>query len=382
MSVKIKPDILLLLNQNSKNNSDFESNLKDNYNMITCSSTTDAMKIFNDFGEIPIIVIDDMNYKNSDIQIVENLKIKCPDSIIILISEYQDVEMQNKGKLNKTIKASKFNYIIDSITKKEIDRILKEGLDKYNLIKKNKKLIKRLENNNRKLEKTERLLQYQDKQALIGTLAAGLTHEIRNQLNIIALLEYIEENEKISNDGLKDIKRIIDTKERIVTLIDEIRDLSCSNVKEYDMEIDSLNKLIDESIVLAKTNKDVKPIKIETTFDFNGIVKINKDKIIQVMINLIFNSAFAIKDKEDGFIRIETSNIDNYACVKVIDNGIGISKNQMKKIWDPFYTSKKDKGTGLGLDICKRIISTHKGKIFCESVPNKETVFNILLPLH
>ena len=102
---------------------------------------------------------------------------------------------------------------------------------------------------------------------------------------------------------------------------------------------------------------------------------------MQVLFNLIRNSAHAIEDKKDSKIIVKTENDGDYVKVQVIDNGTGIDKDKIDKIWELFFTTKGEKGTGLGLDICKRIINGHNGKIECSSNPGEETAFTIFLPL-
>jgi signal transduction histidine kinase len=84
---------------------------------------------------------------------------------------------------------------------------------------------------------------------------------------------------------------------------------------------------------------------------------------------------------DDDDITVSLSQLDSMAVLKVRDTGSGIQAEHLRKIWQPFFSTKGEEGTGLGLDICKRIVEGHHGNISCESQPGKGTTFTIELPI-
>jgi signal transduction histidine kinase len=108
------------------------------------------------------------------------------------------------------------------------------------------------------------------------------------------------------------------------------------------------------------------------------VLSLNHDKIIQVLINLIRNAVHATTDR--GTITVAITENQQYVVVDVSDDGCGIPPKHQELIWQPFFTTKGEYGTGLGLDICKRIIEGHHGRIFCQSEVGVGTTFTIQFP--
>lgn len=107
-------------------------------------------------------------------------------------------------------------------------------------------------------------------------------------------------------------------------------------------------------------------------------INMDKDKIVQVLINIVKNGLEAMN--ENGTIHIRLSHNGNNAVIEIEDTGRGIPKSELEKIFNPFYTTKQN-GTGLGLSICYKIIQDHQGKMEIESILHQGTIFRIILPL-
>ena len=112
------------------------------------------------------------------------------------------------------------------------------------------------------------------------------------------------------------------------------------------------------------------------------IFYIDPSQIRQVLLNLLFNALDAVTHSKERIItmKIEKEN-DQTGCIFIQDTGIGISEKELHHIFEPFYTSK-DKGVGLGLTLTFNLIKENNGAIFVESIPNKGTIFKVLLPLY
>ena len=234
------------------------------------------------------------------------------------------------------------------------------------------------------LEATQDRLVEKERKAVIGELSAGLIHEIKNQLGFVSFLGPFMR--KLPAGGSDDIKELIgyiyDGRDRTIGLLDEIMGLARNTESKYEMEKVCLEKVIESSIEIAKMDVDVKTKAINFESNFNGEVRINRNKIIQVLLNLLRNAAHAIEGREEyGEITVLVDSNDKHATVSVADNGIGIETDKLKLIWEPFFSTKGEKGTGVGLDLCKRIIEGHNGTIECNSQVDVGTTFTIYLPL-
>lgn len=252
------------------------------------------------------------------------------------------------------------------------------AIENAQLIEQHKKQIVELEKAYKELKEAQETIIRQEKFAILGRLAAGVSHEIKNQLSIVMAVEAIRkilpENPKIQL--YTDL--IIEARNRIVNMIDELRDFS--KRKDYEKSNIDLKTLIKKTISICQFDKDLEKMKLVYSQEDNepAIVNANPDKIQQVLINLIRNAAHASEPKSKIEISLEQKN-DNWV-ISVRDYGSGIPEEIQQKIWEPFFTTKAS-GTGLGLDICKKIIKNHDGEIWFESQVGVGTTFFIELPL-
>ncbi len=231
-----------------------------------------------------------------------------------------------------------------------------------------------LRNTLKELTQTQAQLLQKEKKAVIGDLTSGLVHEIKNLLNPISFLDLMMNDLSVKHQQYAEY--IYDSRTRILELIDEVRLLSKEEEVHYKTSSYSLSLLIKEVVNLSLLDEDVKNQTIYFELNYQGNVQIDKNKIIQVLLNLIRNAAHALTNMpEKGIITIKTQEENGFVTISIIDNGIGMGKEVLDKIWQPFFTTKGDNGTGLGLDICRNIIENHGGEIGCESQINKETRF-------
>jgi signal transduction histidine kinase len=216
-----------------------------------------------------------------------------------------------------------------------------------------------------------------NKLLILGKLAAGLVHEIRNPLSAIKLnLEYVRMSE-VSEDVKTCIEAGIEASERIQTLIETTLDFSRASAAENYPE--SLNTVAENaaSIMLAKAN--VLNIKIEKYLDpALPFINFNKNKILQVLINLVTNAIEAIG--KGGTVKIKTYieelKGENFVTIEVEDNGSGINEESKEKIFKDFYTEKIN-GTGLGLGVCRMILEQYNASMSFDTEPGKGTRFYV-----
>lgn len=247
-------------------------------------------------------------------------------------------------------------------------------------------LIEKLESAYKELQDTQDQLQNAEKLASIGQLAAGVAHEINNPLGTIMLyssmLKRDVENNNCSTHNIEDLKMIIEEANRCKNIVANLLNfarhgkLKINVIEPYD--------ILDNIIKSVKIKPDCKDITF-TLNDKSEKVKIegDKDQLKQVFLNLINNACEAMDDSVMKNITVNLEvNEDNYLVVNVIDTGCGIPEDNMKKLFTPFFTTKKmGKGTGLGLAISYGIIKMHRGDITVKSTPDAGTSFTIKLPV-
>jgi signal transduction histidine kinase len=139
--------------------------------------------------------------------------------------------------------------------------------------------------------------------------------------------------------------------------------------------------VIHSLVSFLRFDKSVPAQKIAVDCRSEPIILGNKVKLQQVLLNLIKNASHAIAGKADGKIVVTLDGNKRDAILKVSDNGSGMTREVQERIWDPFFTTKGKEGTGLGLDICRKLIAAHGGTVTFESTPGAGTTFEIRLPV-
>lgn len=228
----------------------------------------------------------------------------------------------------------------------------------------------------------ERQLLQADKLASLGQLSAGVAHEINNPIGLILgytqLLIRSESDESKKLEDLKTIERHTRNCKSIVEALLNFARKTATKRTSVD-----INQAVREVITVINHQFELDNVRVEVDYDdtvptFSG----DKEKLKQVMMNLVMNADQAIKDS--GRVSISTTFIPESGEIRVTvqDTGAGIPKEIIAKIFDPFFTTKPvGQGTGLGLSVSYGIIKEHNGKILVESEPGKGASFTIVLPV-
>lgn len=234
------------------------------------------------------------------------------------------------------------------------------------------------------LKETQLQLIQAEKMASVGTLSAGIAHEINNPLNYIqggkyAIESFIEENFSEYSDKFMPLLEPIDV--GINRAVAIVKSLNHFNRRSEDYnEKCHIHVIIDNClIILNNTLKHNIEIKKSYTNKQHNLIG-NEGELHQVILNVIKNAAQAITSK--GIITINTEVLNNQLIVTVADTGCGISNENLKRVTDPFFTTKPPgEGTGLGMSISYKIIKKHKGTVTYESELNKGTKVVIIFPI-
>jgi PAS domain S-box-containing protein len=226
--------------------------------------------------------------------------------------------------------------------------------------------------------KAEQDLQIAEKLAVTGRVARTLAHEVRNPLtNINLSVEQLEEDIK-NPEYLTYFEIIKRNSKRINDLITEL--MENSKPTEIESSKIPIRTIIDKTISLAKDRAALKNIKIETQYiGDHELIQGDESKLTMAFLNIITNAIEAVEDNK-GVIRILTHCKDKKCLIEIEDNGCGICKDDLAKIFEPYFTGKSN-GMGLGLATTHNIIRTHKGYIDVESEEGKGTKFSINLNL-
>jgi len=277
----------------------------------------------------------------------------------------------------------------------------------------------KLEASLKQLKEQQRVLVQNEKLAMLGTLAAGIAHEINNPMafvhaNLELLSDYLEPYQKLvalQREALKlphgqqeavagKIAKLVadadlgffeeelpelmeDTRDglqRVLEIVANLRSFARAHTQERQPEdlvaglqstLKLLNSQFRTEVVLQQ---DLQPLPL---------VHCNLSELNQVFLNLLVNAGHAVEGSKGATISIATSAADDKVIIKIVDNGIGMSDEVKEQIFVPFFTTKPvGKGTGMGMSIAYGIVVDHGGEIEVESTEGEGTTFTITLPIN
>ncbi|KAA0259549.1 HAMP domain-containing histidine kinase [Deferribacter autotrophicus] len=274
----------------------------------------------------------------------------------------------------KEVAHNNLNVSLKLKTRDEIERLAKY----FNF------MVSSLRKANYKIDTMHRNMLHVDRLTTIGQLMASISHEIKNPLNSIMintdlLMHYCE---KMGDGHTKRlVEGIIIDAERIRGIIDQT--LRFSKYSPNNVEVINLEQFMKDIETYARRilfDKDYIKFEISKVGDWSDCkIKISRIQLEQVFINLIKNAIDAVEGKDDASIKLVVDCLENEIVFQFIDNGVGIPKDVQEKIFNEFYTTKKE-GTGMGLSIVREIIDANNGKIEVISEEGVGTTFKIYLP--
>ncbi|MFZ3209814.1 MAG: ATP-binding protein, partial [Geobacteraceae bacterium] len=233
-------------------------------------------------------------------------------------------------------------------------------------------------------------VRHAERLSVMGTVATGLAHEIKNPLGGIKGAAQLLELELSDNSNLRDYTRVMLREvERVNHIVEELLDLT--SPRKLKLGRVNPHKIIGDILILQKQTAGKKNITFQQQFD-PSIPPLLADEglLTQLFLNLVKNAVEAVGD--DGVIRTTSRVLSDYSmtqkgegrsrmvAIEVSDNGMGITPEQIENLFTPFFTTKA-KGTGLGLAICQKIVAEHRGLIKVDSEPGRWTTFTVMLPL-
>lgn len=232
------------------------------------------------------------------------------------------------------------------------------------------------------------------KLAEAGEMSAGVAHEINNPLQVMSvehtlITDILGDIEKSGGaPGPETMAQLRDSVNQIAVQIDRCRNITMGLLKfarksDTTMQEADLRAVVREAVGMIERRAQLEGVRIIQVFE-SDLPRIVTDtsQLHQVFLNLLNNTLYAFRERDNGEIRISGGVEDDFAVVSVADNGCGISPENMEKIFLPFFTTKPvGQGTGLGLSTCYGIVERLGGQIKASSKLGAGSVFSVFLPL-
>lgn len=353
------------------------------YEIVLCPTGNDAVRAIED-GGVDVLLADKNLPDLSGLDLVQLARQRQPDAETIIITGYASLDTALAA-----MELGVFDYIVKPPKDIfEVRRKVGQAFEKQAMGRENQRLMAALRDRNGELKTTlaelrsmQAELIQAEKLAGIGTLAAGIAHEISSPLfGVMGLAEAIGEEEDLAlvRQYASDI---VDYSRSIKDIVIELTGYSRTAQAEYLTTVE-FSRVIEDAVRLVVRSTPFPAEQIALDLGEGNFVNARTNEVQQVFVNLVKNAVEAVQEHRggDGRVEVASGSGDGHVWARVSDNGPGIPKERQSMIFDPFYTTKAPgRGTGLGLNIVYRIVTKYRGTIQVESSADG-TIFHVRLP--
>lgn len=394
---------LLVVDDEPVNRQVFSNHLNaHHYQVVEASDGPSALQLLNSQGPFDMVLLDVMMPHMSGIEVCRQIRQKWP------MSELPVVFLTAKNQLQDIVEgfeAGGNDHISKPVTKQEL---LSRVATHLRLLDVNRNLDNIVAQRTEQVNKTQKQLLLSEKMAALGTLMAGVAHEINNPTNFVNVsVQNLEADlrkcrdfifELAGEDADEDIinsftehfepleqhiATIKDGTERIKGIVKDLK--SATHLEESEKQVVDIADIVSSTMNLFSTQFK-NQIKLVKHLAPCPPIACYPSKVNQVLMNLLVNASDAILSQPEGYsegvIEIACDAKDNMVVISVSDNGPGMSNDTIEHLFEPFFTTKDiDHGTGLGLSISFDIIQKHQGEIAVTSTLGKGTTFTVKLPI-
>ena len=359
------------------------------YRVLGTTRAAEGMAILQR-EEVHVVMTDQRMPEMTGVEFLRRIRGQHPDAIRLLFTGYADV----RAVIDAINQGSVFRYINKPWDPEDLETIVHQACEQYDLLVDRKRLVAELETKNAELERAFADLKRIDQ--LKSAFIQVASHELRTPVTVLLLLVQLA-SRRDAPASLKDLlDRITRTSERLAGLVEQMTTMLAAGSFERSLKA----RATDLSSLLEAAAEDVRPfvelrrqeLALEVPADL-GQVEIDAPKIRDTINHLLLN---AIKFSTDGacitLAACRTAGGD--VQVEVIDNGVGISSSELPRVFDPFFTGLDVshhssgvfefgcKGLGLGLCLVKAFVEMHGGRVSVRSEPGHGSTFTVMLPGH
>lgn len=293
--------------------------------------------------------------------------------LFVMVTAYQDRSIDEISRIFGHEFADRWDFLTKPFSSNEILQKSRNLVSNWDRREKNRLYLAQIEEQQRQLVLSERL-------AAIGTLARGIGHEFGNILNRIMGMSELALAKNDPKETLETLKVVVSASERAGHIVRNLQALVKMQTERSPVDV---HEPLRQALALVDHELKKAGITLEEKFDANlPPLTANRVELGQVFLNLIINATHAMEggSGKTATLTIQTSLQNGSVCVAITDTGTGISADVLPNIFEPLFTTKGDKGTGIGLSVSRKIITNHNGHIRVQSAPGKGSTFTVVLP--
>jgi len=296
-----------------------------------------------------------------------------PDAVLMLLTGYADKE----SAIRAINEVGIWQYVEKPWDLGDLIVKIQQGLERRALVgelrDKNSTLQARLD----ELERAHDELVRAERLAAVGRVASGLAHEIGNQLALVGYAEAIRDR-VVDPEVASFADVIVAAQRRLAALVDEIKDFARGAAAGYVREPGDVAAAVEEATGILRFDGDVKARRVNLELKKRPIGVIHRGKITQVVVNLVRNAAQASPPGGEVDVIVDEHE-EGGAMIRVLDRGAGMPADVVARLGEPFFTTK-ERGSGLGLGISRRVVDEHGGRLEIRSTPGQGTEVVVTLP--
>ncbi len=362
-----------------------------NYQIKTANDVKSSIDIIS-HEHVDLILTDIVMDDSDGFQVMDHINRHNIDTVVVMMTGYASTDTAVEA-----LRKGAYDYIRKPFETEEVINTIENALSQRRLLAKQREaraeLERKVEERTADLRKANEQLIRSERLAATGQLAASIAHEINSPLQAISVL--LGSMGKQYRDDAHLFENIDILKQAIGNIRDTVRSLLDLNRPGMELkQPGNINEVIRQTLTLARNLLKRNQIKVQLDLS-PEIPKINlsPQQMYQMFLNLVNNAIEGMSGqieplsgvpREENLnkeIRISSKIESEQICIRISDTGPGIPGKDLQYLFDPFFTSKKKMGLGVGLSICYGIVEEHNGTIVAENDPESGAVFTIKLPL-
>ena len=351
---------------------------KREFTILTASSGAEGLDILRT-RDVALVLSDQRMPDMVGTQFLARVRAAYPETVRMLLTAYSDLESVvdaiNLGNVCR--------YLTKPYDEREVRMAFREGIERFVLVKERDRLYAEKIETMKRMARANRL-------SAVGTLAAGLAHEINNPLvpisTFLQMLPSKRQDPQADEEYWGTLYRVtVNEVERIRGLIRQL--LSYAKFTgETDLKIEAgdLNSLLAQMATFLEPQARTLRVSVEVRGDPSlQPVRMDAERMKQVFLNLMLNGIQAMPSGGTLTVSARAVTVRGvpHAEVRVMDTGVGIPPENLEKLFTPFFTTKGHEGSGLGLLACHQVVEEHRGTIVVESDIGRQTTFIVSVPL-